>query len=145
MSAAKARKPRTVPAAEVIPLEALTITWRRRRRYLGEPGGGVDLTITGAQLAAVLGTLAEEEPQGKWDTLGDSRDVAEILDSMHEVMFGLMASEGPGAYDPLDVLYGVHRYLSSLAAPLRGHREREAILKGATVTITRKPAAEVAS
>ena len=65
--------PKSPPAAQAIPLEALTITWRRRQRYYGEPEDGVDLTITGAQLAAVLGTLAEEDPHGDWDSLGDSR------------------------------------------------------------------------
>ena len=143
MSPAKtARKLRTAIATEAIPLSDLTITWRRRKRYVGEPKDGVDLTITGAQLAAVLGTLAEEEPQGKWDTIRDPEDTAGALESFNEVLYGLSYCEDLEASEALAWLT---RYVRGLVAQLRGHKDREEILESARVTIARAPAGMVAS
>ena len=55
-----ARTPAATKAPRAIPLKDVTITWRRRRHFLGEPEEGKDISITGEQLAVVLATLAHQ-------------------------------------------------------------------------------------
>ncbi len=132
-TATRPRKVTPKPTAETtVGLADLTITWRRRKRYAGEPKDGADLTITGTQLAAVLGTLAEEEPQGKWDTIRDPDDTASDLESLNEVLYGLSYCEDLEASEALAWLT---RYVRGLVAQLRGHEAREEILASARVTI----------
>lgn len=130
-SAAPAQAPHTIP------LEAITITVTRDAHYLGEkPGKRYPVTITGRQLAPILGWLVRlyPDPTAALDMFGDPEQGDLLLEGAAAALSaGARAELDMGeAAEILDYFSGaIHDYVNRQSA----RREADSVLREATVTI----------
>jgi hypothetical protein len=139
MSAAKARKPRTTtpkPAAETLPLADVSITIAKPKLFTNEEE---TVTFDGERLAEALRYVALSCPN--LERFTDASYSAIELAGIAETCKGL-SDANPGEIDSPAVFHALYRRLDDLASRINAGEHN--YTKMTHVTITRKPAAEVA-